>query len=270
MYDLYKELGYGQYIWNGVLDELRSYIASIPDGETLDIRKCRFDPSCISVVMNNIPRINVVNSEEADMDFILQHNRKVRMMDKVSVVRKDIKAEFYDEDGKRIDDFMEDFMVTPKEVVWQIPNGGSSSKFEYNYYNMLIGLLMQFPKRLFDIHHEAPATFAKHVQHFFTIDDYQTSDCILATLGGGAFMYFNFRDDSREDVHITGIGTITIDSLISKYNALPGWVGREKILGTDRQSILEKVYSEVKFADRIEADSGVKTISGYIAKYGGL
>lgn len=270
MYDLYRDLSYDQYIWNGVIDELRTYIASIPDGEILDIRKCRFDPSCISVVLNNIPRLNIINSEEEDMNYILQHNRAVRTMDKTKVVRKDIQAEFYDEAGKTIDCFMEDFMKTPKDVVWQIPTGASSTKFEYNFYNMLIGLLMQFPKRLFDIHNEAPASFAQHVQHFFNIDDYKDSDTVLATLGGGAFMYFKFRDTKREDVHITGMGTITLDSLISKYNALPGWVGKEKVLGTDKQAILEKVYSEVKFADRIDADSGVKTIAGYIARYGGL
>lgn len=269
-HDLYTELGYDQYIWNGVMDELRDYISAIPNGDTLDVRKCRFDPGCISVIMNNIPRIDIINSEEPELNYILQHNRKVRLMDRTAVIRKDIQAIFYDEDGKRIDDFIKTLMAEPKTTVWQIPSNASSTKYLNNYFTVMLGLVMQFPKRLFDIHNEMPGHFVSNARKYFSLEDYLNYPSIILSLGSGTFMPMKFDDMEKGELHIGGVGLLAIEDLLSNYNALPGWLGVEKVVGTKRQSILERVYADVKFADRIEADTGVHSIRGYITKYGGL
>lgn len=270
MYDMFKDLPYEQYIWNGVLEDVEEYMNSIPDGETVDIRRCRFDPLCIKVVMNHIGRLNIINSEEPELDYILKFNKSVATMDKSKVERRNIKAKFYDVDGKRIEDFMKEIVESSKSVVWKIPKDAISSKYLNNYITVMLGLVMQFPKRQFDISSTAPAEFAKTAKEYFNIEDYLNYDYVYFTLGGGAFMRWKFDDPSTGSLHIGGIGNISLEKLINVYNALPGWLGVEKVIGTEREAILDKVYANVKFADRIEANGDITTIRGYITKYGGL
>lgn len=269
MYDLYSDLPFGQYVWNGALSDLQEYVSKIPDGETLDIRRCRLDPRCVSVLMNNIPRINIINSEEEDLNRILQHNRNIKLQDTSKIVRKNIVAIFYDEDGRRIEDYLNELKKTDKDVVWQIPTSVIGTKYLNNYILVLLASLMHFPKRKFDIHNVQPGLFAEVAQKYFGYEDYVSYDKIYVTLGNGRYMLFKFTDVDKHELHINGIGVLTLDNLIMRYKALPGWLGNERVIGTPRQSILERVYADVKFADRIESDSGDYTIRVYIAKYGG-
>lgn len=257
------------YLWDGVNDDIAELLAKLPDGETVDISYCRFGKSTYNVIVAEMLRLNIINSAEPLLNEILQHNRAVDAAEVIKRERQHIKYEFYDEDGRRFNDFLLHVKESDKEVVWQLPPNISLTKYLRNASLVMLALLINFPKRYVDIYsHDNIRYLIDVLREFVTVDDYLECDSVWFGVGGGILMRVPLAAD--KSIYVPGDGVYTFDKWQAQY-CMPGWFGVEKRSSSPRrQEIYKNIIGNVKYADRIMDLKKNRTMRSIITQYGGL